>query len=87
MDRGHITNPNFSMTYVSVFSCDSVHLELLISALDDLNILAGEIQNKYLNAPKKQKIVFYDVDECKYDLGKVVVIVRDLYGLKSSALS
>ena len=75
------------MTYASVVNCDSVRLASLIAALSDLDILAGEIQNAYLNNVTKEKLFFYAGDEWKYDQGKFVVIFIDIYGLKSSALA
>ena len=75
------------MTDVILFSRYSVRLALLISALDGLDILSGDIQNAYLNAPTKKKLFFYDGDKWKSDQGKVVVIVRDIHGLNSSALA
>ena len=68
------------MTYASALSFDSVILYLLIALLNDLNISAGEIQNEYLNAVTKEKIVFYARDEWNSDQGKVVVIFRFIYG-------
>ena len=55
--------------------------------MNNLDILAGEIHNPNLNAPKKDKVFFYADDEWKYDHGKFVVIVRVLYGLKSNTLA
>ena len=55
---GHITNPPFSMTYAIVVSSDSLHLAFLIVALNYLDILSGDIQNAYLNAPTKDKVFF-----------------------------
>ena len=52
----HITNPPLSMIYVVVVSYDIVRQTLLISELDDLYILAGDIQNTYLNASTKEKV-------------------------------
>ena len=46
-----------------------------------------DIQNVYLNVETKEKILLYAEDYCKSDQGEVVVIVRSLYGLKSSALA
>ena len=73
------------MTYSSVNSCDTVHIGFLIVALN-LDILAGDTQNAFLEAPTKEKIFFYVGDEWKSDKGKVIIIVRALYGLKSSSL-
>ena len=36
VDGGHITNPPSSITYLRVVSHDSLHLALLIEALNDL---------------------------------------------------
>ena len=83
---GHLTEVPTSMTYSSVVSRDTVRIGFLIAALNDLDILAGDIQNAFLEAPTKEKIFFYAGDEWKSDKDKVVVVVRALYGLKSSAL-
>ena len=56
---GHLTNPPFSMTYVSVVGCDSLLLALLIIVLNDLYILAGNIFNSYFNTMTKDKVFFY----------------------------
>ena len=82
----HLNNHPFSMTYASVVSCGSVRLAFLIVELNDLDILSGNTQNAYLNAPTKEKVFFNAGDEWKYDQGKVIIIVRSLYGLNSSAL-
>ena len=58
----------------------------LIAALNDLNLLAGDIQNVFLSAPTKERIFFYAGDEWKCDKDGIVVVVQALYGLKSSAL-
>ena len=56
-------------------------------ALNDLKILASDIQNGYLNATTKENVFFYEGDECKLDQGRQVVIVRAIYVLKSSVLA
>jgi Reverse transcriptase (RNA-dependent DNA polymerase) len=52
--------------------------------LNDLQIKACDVQNAYINAPTKEKVWFRAGRELGFDAGKVVVIVRALYGLKSS---
>ena len=79
---GNLTDPPLSTTYASVVSRDSVRLDFLITALNDLYILAGDIQNTHLNAPTKEKSFYYAGDEWESDQGKVVIIFRALYGLK-----
>ena len=58
----------------------------MIVALNNLKILAGGIQNAYLNARTKEKKHFYSGDEWKSNKSKAIIISRALYGLKSSAL-
>ena len=73
-----------TLTYSSVVSRDSVRLAFLIAALNNLDILACDISNAYLHATCKEKIWFLGGDETGNDKGKVLVITRALYGLKSS---
>jgi hypothetical protein len=81
---GHTTNAPSSMTYSSVVSRDSVRLAFLIAALNDLDIMSCDLENAYLNAPCREKIWFEAGLECGEDRGKVCIIVRSLYGLKSA---
>jgi hypothetical protein len=80
----HTTTAPTSMTYSSVMSRDSVRLAFLIAALNDIDIMSCDLENAYLNAPCKEKIWFEGGIECGEDQGKVCVIVRSLYGLKSA---
>jgi hypothetical protein len=52
----HMTDPPMSLTYSSVVSCESVRLEFLIAALNDIEILAADIGNAYLTAYTKEKV-------------------------------
>ena len=83
---GHLTQVPTYMTYSSVVSRDTVRIRLLMAALNGLELLASDIQNAFLEAPTKEKIFFYAGDEWKSDEGRVVIVIRALYGLKSSAL-
>ena len=82
---GHLTDPPKESTYSSVVSRDSVRLFFLLAALNDVDVLACDVQNAYINAETKEKVWFCGGDELGPDKGKVVVIVRALYGLKSSS--
>jgi hypothetical protein len=62
-----------------------VRLFFLLAALNDVDVLACDVQNAYINATTKEKIWFRGGDEMGSDKGKVIVIVRALYGLKSSS--
>ena len=74
------------MTDASVVGRETVRVAFLVEALNDLKVLAGDIQNAYLNAFTREKIYFKAGDEWKADKGKIIIITRALYGLKSSAL-
>ena len=50
-------------------------------------MMACDLENAYLNAPCREKIWFEGGAECGEDKGKVLVIVRALYGLKSAGSS
>ena len=63
-----------NMTYSSVVSRDTVRIGFLNAALNDLDILAGDIQNAFLSAPTEEKIFFYAGDEWGADKGRVVVV-------------
>ncbi|MHA7927589.1 MAG: Ty1/Copia family ribonuclease HI, partial [Marinobacter sp.] len=84
---GHLTDAPSSITYSSVVSRDSVRIALLVAALNDLDIQACDIGNAYLNAPCRERIWFQGGSEVGPDKGKVLVVTRALYGLKSSGAS
>ena len=81
---GHTTDTPSSITYSSVVSRDSVRIAFTIAALNDLDIRAADIGNAYLNAPCREKIWTIAGTEFGSDKGKVLLICRALYGLKSS---
>ena len=80
---GHTTETPAPLTYASVVSRDSVRIALTIAALNDLKILACNIQNAYLNAQCREKIWTIAGPEFGSDAGKLMIVVRALYGLKS----
>ena len=82
---GHLTEPPTSITYLTVVSRESVRIAFLMAALNDLDVLAVDIGNVYLNAPCREKVYFTAGPEFGTEhIGKNVIIVRALYGLKSS---
>ena len=81
---GHLTDPPSTMTYLSVVSRESIRIGFLVAALNGLDVLAADIQNAYLNAPTEEKVWFRAGPEWGAHAGKPVLIVRALYGLKSS---
>ena len=81
---GHTTDTPSSITYSSVVSRDRVRLAFLIAGLNDLNVLAGDVTNAYLSAKCREKIWFEGVLDTGEDRGKVIIVTRALYGLRSS---
>jgi hypothetical protein len=84
---GHTTDTPASVTYSSVVSRESVRLAFLIAGLNDLDVYAADISNAYLHAPCREKIWTVAGKEFGSDSGCVMLVVRALYGLKSSGAS
>ena len=80
--------PTFT-TFSTVASRDSVRLMFLIAALNDLKLQSADIGNAYLNAKCRERVHV----RCGAELfgqehkGKLAVICRALYGLKTSGAS
>ena len=84
---GHQTDLPSESTYSSVVSRDSVCIAFTLAALNDLDVLATDVHNAYLNAPTKEHVytiaggpeVGHAISGCP------VLILRALYmyGLKS----
>jgi hypothetical protein len=81
---GHTTDTPAEMTYSSVVSRDSVRIGFMLASLNGLDVMAYDLENAYLNAPCVEKIWFEGGLECRSNKGKVCVVVRALYGLKSA---
>ena len=80
----HMTTAEPSQSYSSIVSCNSIRIALTIAALNDLNIEVCNIQNAYSTAPMKEKRYIIAGSEFGSNTGKVILIVRALYGLKTS---
>jgi hypothetical protein len=82
---GHQTEPPKDITFASVISRDSIRIAFLVAALNDLEVLSADISGAYLNANAAEKV--YTIAGKEFGSvrdGRVVVITRALYGLKSS---
>jgi hypothetical protein len=81
---GNTTDTTHAMTYASVVSRESVRVALTLAAMNDLDVKMADIENAYLPAPLTDKV--WTVLDPKFgdDAGKRALIVRALYGLKSS---
>ena len=85
--NGINTKEPVALTFSSIVSRDRVRLALLIADLNDLDMMAYDIGNAYLNEPRKAEIWFKAGTECGEHWGKVMILVLALYGLKTSGAS
>ena len=82
---GHRSADPIGSTYAGVVSRDSVRIALTYAALNDIDVVAADIQNAYLQAPSSQK--YYIICGGEFGLeniGKIALIRRALYGGKSA---
>ena len=82
--NGNETEAPATLTYSSVVSRDSVRIALTIASLNQLEILACDIQNAYLTADCREKIYVIAGPEFGSEEGKVMIVRKALYGLKTS---
>ena len=81
---GNTTEPPASLTYSSVFSIDSVCIEFTLTDIFYLDIWACDIGNSFLSAKCGDKIWTKSGTVFGNYKGKVMTIIKDLHGLKSS---
>jgi hypothetical protein len=82
---GNQTDVPKESVFSSVVCRDSVRIALTIASLNNLEVLAADVQNEYLNAQTKEKC--YTITGPEFgpnNEGRLVLIVRALYGLRSS---
>ena len=85
---GHLTDPPSSVTYSTVVARDSVRICLTTAALNDLDILAADVENAYLKAPCREKVWLRAEAEFGHLKGTPLIVKQALYGgLKSSGAS
>ena len=82
---GHKFEAPKSITYSSIVSRDSVRIAFLLAALNEVDRLAADIGNAYLNADTREKVhTTLGMELGQNMVGKMAVICKALYGLKSS---
>ncbi len=79
---GHMTKAPATITYASVVSHETIHISLLMAALNDLNVKVRDVLNAYITAPITKKVWKVLGPEFGINAGKSAIIVRALYGLK-----
>lgn len=53
---GHWTEASSQLTYSSVVTRESIRIAFLIAALNELDILAADVGNAYLQAPAREQV-------------------------------
>ena len=81
---GHLTQVSPALSYSSVVMRDSVRIMFLVDALKDLDVKMCDIGNVYLNDETRERLCFTAGQEWGSRSRYEVIIVRALYGLKTS---
>jgi Reverse transcriptase (RNA-dependent DNA polymerase) len=81
---GHLTDSNIDNTYSGVVSLRSMRIALVAAELNHLDIMVGDISAAYLEAYTEEKVCFKAGPEFGPLYGHLLVIVRALYGLRTS---
>ena len=82
---GHIKKSPAAVTYSSVVSCETVHIDLTIAALNDLQVKCSNLLNTYITAQVMECIWTTLVPKFGNDQGKTEMFVRGFCDLKSSS--
>ena len=82
---GHRVESPPSVTYSTVVSRDSVRILLLVAALNDLELSGCDVQNAFLSADNLEKHWIRAGPEFGAEQGKIFIVRRALYGLKSAS--
>jgi hypothetical protein len=81
---GHLTDPPKDSSYSGVVSLRSLRLVALLAELNGLELWAADVGNAYLEARTKEKVYIIAGPEFGARAGHVLIIIKALYGLKTS---
>ena len=81
---GNLTEVPKDSTYSGVVSLRSLRMCILIAELNDLKVQAADISSAYLEAYTNEKVCFTAGPEFKELEGHTIVIIKALYGLRTS---
>ena len=85
---GHKTVDPEMPTYTSVVTWESIRISLLLAALNGLDIIGADVAGAYLNAPGHEKVfTICGLEFGAENVGKIAIITKALYGLKTSAFA
>jgi hypothetical protein len=79
-----MTKAPATIAYASIVSRKTIRIALLMAALNDLHVTVGDVLNAYITALITEKVWTVLGLEFGIDASKSAIIVRALYGLKSS---
>jgi hypothetical protein len=82
--EGNLTAPLKDSVYSGVVTLRSLRLCMLLAELNGLKVEAADIGNAYLEAYTKEKLYVVAVPEFGDRQGNVMIIVKALYGLRTS---
>ena len=85
--NGHLTNTPVDSVYSSVVSLRGLGRVIFLGELNDLLIWTTDVGNTYLDARTKEKVYIIAGSEFGEIEGHTLIILKALYGLRSSDLS
>jgi hypothetical protein len=83
---GHLTDAPVESVYSGVVSLRGIRFVLFLGELNNLKLYQTDVGNAYLESYTKEKVYVIAGPEFKDLEGHVLIIVKSLYGLKSSGL-
>ena len=83
---GHLTDVPLDSVYSGVVSLRGLRMVLFLSELNNLDTYATDIGNAYLEADTKEKVCIIAGTEFGPMAGHLLIIKKDLYGLRTSGL-
>jgi hypothetical protein len=72
------------LKYSYIVSIESIPIAFLIANVNAYDIIVADVQNDYVQATSLEKYYAITGEEFGEDHGKMALLVRTLYGLKSS---
>ena len=81
---GNWTSPDDSESYSTVVSNDNLKLTFFIAELNNLQVIATDIGKAYLHGTTREKVFIMAGPEFGELKGHYLIIVKSLYGLKTS---
>ena len=81
---GNWTEPDRTDVYSGVVTTEAVRIGLLVAAANDLEVRVGDVGNAYLHSQTREKIDTYTGPEFGPLQGRCLIILKALYGLRTS---